>query len=78
LENGKKEEIYFIGLKELIKNKEVAGRYKDFLKNLNKFNSTEANIKIEKILLYAGDTSIDFSDIQVVTWNNFQLILDRL
>lgn len=49
LGNRKKEEIYFIGLKELIKNKKAAGRYKDledleFLKKLDRIAEKDNEI----------------------------------
>ncbi len=51
---------------------------KSFAKNLYNFQNGTQNQKVNKIVLYAGDTSAIISDIRVVTWKEFPNILEEL
>ena len=44
----------------------------DYLKNLRKLSSSN-ELKIKKALLYLGDTSLEISDISLVSWKDYHL-----
>lgn len=49
-----------------------------YVKNLNKFPNNNAGITVNKMILYAGDTSVNLSNIRVVSWKEFPMVLDEL
>jgi len=49
-----------------------------FIKNLKKIPNKNENIDIEKIILYAGDSSVNLSSIRVVGWKDFSKITNDL
>ncbi len=49
-----------------------------FAKNLSKFTDKNEGISVKKIILYAGDTPVNLSNIQVTTWNEFPNFVKKL
>ena len=49
---------------------------KDYLKNIKKLNSND--IKIDKKLIYAGETSATISGIELIAWDDFPVFLLNL
>jgi len=49
---------------------------KDYMKNLQNFAKNEKGIKIDKMIIYAGEQATNIKDIQLIPWNKLSSIIN--